>query len=690
MQRMVCEGIYGRRKISPLIHIYGFPKRGKTTTAFFVLQGLFLSSRQNAQKIQKVVFIDCSIDKQQVLAYFHNKIDRIKRFENTIVIIDNIEQMGACFIKVNQALFLSDKNIFILIEDDKNGKSSISNYISQKYQVFDLNDNILESDMKSQIWGFVKNFSTEDKKICFALYLMIYCRKYAKVQDICNIANVSKENIERLLLKMRDLNKQKDAYLPFAFFPFSQEIIYCPNTFVLHTFLDYFQYDKVFQDMIFQYLSYADIDNELKWMCYIQNDIDIIIKKDRNTRIALFNKALKKGHFELLYDTIKRVIEKDKKKLAVFFYEYGVLHYYMGHHKDAFDLYQCYLQQFDRQEQLRIMVRVIETSHGSIDPIVRSQLNNYLTILKQDTYYRLYADYWEVHIEIEKGVFDIEHLQEICNSFRKLNGYRNDFLYVETLKRCFSDLIRCYYLIEKELTPKLISDCVDFLSNVDINMYTYVYNLNIKAGTIQYIEIPLSYDQESTILEKVYTANSYYEKAINSEYGDRKSRLALEVKRADLNMVLVDTNVDDSISIAEAFLMHAQSNNARLHEAYADTVLAKFKMLNKDLLIDYDNASINRLKKNIKEHIDNAIQIYSQYGNIYGVIRSNFLHLLYQLLVEFNYSNVLQHMKQLTCKYPQYSREQHIYLNLQERYSKKQLNKMYIIWSIRSYMIVLQ
>lgn len=367
----------------------------------------------------------------------------------------------------------------------------------------------------------------------------------------------------------------------------------------------------------------------------------------------------------------------------------------MGYHKQAFDLYNNYLGTLDRDTRMKVLIRIIESSHGSSSEQVMNQLQVYINQLKNEQDYALYADYWEAHIETEKGYFDICRLNLICRRLQENISIRvnTDYLYVETVKRTYTDLLRCHHILgiypEKELEDKFIS----YLLSINKPLHDYYYNLYIMAFRLQYIAIPLLRfeNQDSELLKIIGEANIYYEKAINSEYMDQKTRRALTVKQAELKMMLADADAPQAIHTVEQFLVHSQTNNVDVHEAYAETLLAKFKIIDNRNLQSSNGLIIPYyIQDDINKHLLKARKIYQVYKNEYGVFRSDFITYLYKLYLASDLSSLFLQMEKFMSKFHAYQKEQFIWNNMKERYTEQRLSKMFILWCIKSYPIIMQ
>lgn len=689
IQQAVCECINGKENgLTSLVHIYGFPDRGKTTTALFVLQGIFLNTYKSVTQIKKMMFIDCSINKEEVLALFETRFDRIKQFEDSIIILDNIETLGRQFIELNKELLLSNKNLFIIIEDSENGQTQIGSGIFDHVKQYDFNNNVLSHQVNDDIWENIGRLDKTEKMIFFAIYFSIYTNKYATQDLIASIIGINTKRVYKKIRKMQFTG-------PFAIFPFNDKYVYCNDSASMRLIPQRYVNDECYIDILHRCIDGPYFDYEGRWLCLILDSPDEILKVSHEKRLHYFNNSLSKGHFGWLYHSIEYAIKLVPEKERLFSYEYGVLSYYMGYHKQAFDLYNNYLGTLDRDTRMKVLIRIMESSHGSSSEQVMNQLQVYINQLKNEQDYALYADYWEAHIETEKGYFDICRLNLICRRLQENISIRvnTDYLYVETVKRTYTDLLRCHHILgiypEKELEDKFIS----YLLSINKPLHDYYYNLYIMAFRLQYIAIPLLRfeNQDSELLKIIGEANIYYEKAINSEYMDQKTRRALTVKQAELKMMLADADAPQAIHTVEQFLVHSQANNVDVHEAYAETLLAKFKIIDNRNLQSSNGLIIPYyIQDDINKHLLKARKIYQVYKNEYGVFRSDFITYLYKLYLASDLSSLFLQMEKFMSKFHAYQKEQFIWNNMKERYTEQRLSKMFILWCIKSYPIIMQ
>jgi len=682
-QRTVCEGI-NAEKFGSLVHIYGFPDRGKTTASFFALQGIFLNAGKNIAQVKNVTLIDCSIDRAAVLALFDSECDRIRQFQNCIVVLDHIECLGARFLELNKELFLSEKNIFILIEDSEKGGSLVARDILENAKRYDFNSNILEYEFDKKFFQYLDALDEHEKYIFFAIYFSIYTQKYVTISLITQITKRKKREVKLLLKRLRETG-------PFALFPFNKNYIYCTDLKALECIPYEFNNYRSYCEMLQQCVDGTYFNEEGRWLCFIQNSADAIAHIPQEQRFSLFNSAIKHGRYKKLYQSLSGAILTSIEKEVVFCYEYGVLSFFMGEHQKAFNFYQSYLDGLDASKKMEAMIHIIESIHGSNSNSVKKKIESFLRLLRETPGFEVYSKYWDLHISIEKGKFDVQTLRKTAVELEK--APQDNHLYHETLKRCYTDLFRCYYLLGEDLPEAVTEGFIRCLQERSSSMYSYYFNLCIKANRLHYLVIP-EYDaiERSQGLEQlVNEADEYYNNAARSEHSDEKSRRTLLVKQSDLRMMMADADTEQIIKTVEQFLVHSQANDVAVHEAYCETLLAKFKIISNCNFKSLSGTVISdELEKELLGHLYNAEKIYKEYDNVFGVFRVDFLRCLYVLYATSEYDAPLKRMEHIVMKFPEYKREYRIWKEITNKYQKEQLTKMFLLWRIKSYPMVLQ
>ena len=104
---------------------------------------------------------------------------------------------------------------------------------------------------------------------------------------------------------------------------------------------------------------------------------------------SIFNDAVKAGDYDVMYDLLDNQSDKKKK---FFMYEKSLLAFHLGKHNEAVQGYKSVLKNSsDEKSRKKLMLGIIEASHGTIDTHVSSFINDCLNELRncEDPYYEL-------------------------------------------------------------------------------------------------------------------------------------------------------------------------------------------------------------------------------------------------------------------------------------------------------------
>ncbi|WFR58270.1 hypothetical protein QA584_04165 [Anaerocolumna sp. AGMB13025] len=691
IQQNLCEGIYGKQDINSFVYIYGFPNRGKTTAAFFLLEGVFLNRVKDVTQFKNIVFINCANKKDDIFSFFKStdSTSRLREFENSLIVLDNVEQLGQRFIEINNELFSSANNMFVLIEDSDNGRPFVDFQLLQAAKVFDFNNSLIDTISQDDIHPLIKHLSPKDKEIFFAIYFTILSNTFVEIDFICKILNVKRKEISKCLKYIRKAN----IFLPF---PFNTNYIYCIcEQSLLMEIEKFYVYDDEYNKILDIFVQSKYVEEEIRWICFVKSNPNAIKQVDEKIRLKLFSEALMNGRYKPLYQSLERAIFLQPEKKQLFIYECGILNFHMGNHKISAEMFQKMLENMKGNKSKEAILHIIESSHGSSNSRVMNNILKYIVDMKkEETLYSLYATYWEIHIATEKGIFNYSDLKKIRKDLQHYSTVENVHLHNEIIKRCYTDEIRCYHILGIELPESLIKNFISFLRDQGEALYDYYYNLYIKASSIHYIEIPnCSQEESDTIaLELIGKAKEYYRRANDSLSSDEKSRRASLVKQSELDMISVGCDVGPILCQIDEFLMHSQANNVDVHEAFCHTLLAKIKIADgRNISNQYGINLSSHTMDEVKKHFDTAKEIYSKYHNRYGIFRINFLELLFKLYqFPVDQLRLLTELKQLISDNPEYIKEKKIVDRIEERKKTNQGMTMLLYWILRSYPIILQ
>lgn len=688
-QRKFCDKVLGLRERNSYIYLYGIKGKGKTTVVLYLLDSLtHCNDISEIPWSNNLTFVDCTSQKEEILNFFSLNSDlteRVNKFSNSLVVIDNIEGMGKVFLNENIDLFSSSKSLFIIIEDTYND-CSLCDELQFVNALFakNFNNSIIGVRTQLNLYDTLLDFNDDEKKVFFALCISTIANTFTNIKDLRNILNLSIFRFKKALKKILSKNF-------FQIFPFNSNYLYCLDLSSLKSIEEQFQTDLLFNSILKMFINSEVPSSECRWLCLVKSETPIIKAISLENKIRLFNSALYNGNYKKLYDVISDEIRKSPEKEEIFIYERGVLAFHVGNHKESTDLFWDLINSQETAiKRKEIMLNIIQSNHGNPDQENMNTIYSFIDSLKQNNdFYSICAEYWETHIRSEKGEFDIDSFHNIRREIKK---YENSPIKNSIVQRCFTDEIRCYHILGRKPPIKLYYDYRDFLKKGSIIRYNYFYNLYVEANDIHYIRILESVlCGNENIQELADSADYFYKLSISSSYGDEKSLLATKIKHFDLKMVYADFNFDETVREINLFRTRTQMNNVEVQEAYCETLLIKTYILNPQ---NFSNDSGFVLKSEALELINqfysHAKNIYVRYNNKYGIMRLNFLQLLIDLL-NINSNINIDRLIDFSVNCEDYfCKEQRIIKDVIEKEQKNELTSMYILSIIRAYPIILQ
>ena len=157
-------------------------------------------------------------------------------------------------------------------------------------------------------------------------------------------------------------------------------------------------------------------------------------------------------------------------------------------------------------------------------------------------------------------------------------------IYIEIIKRCYTDIIRSYHIVKKSLPSTIRLAFIDFLNKnykKNFSMINYYNSLYIKANTLHYIDLLNNILEYKSCQDTYDYAVDEYNQAIASGYENYKSVSACELKCIDLKLYLSDniSQFHEYETKIKTFLSNAEINRVSVHVAYCKTLLAKMYMI---------------------------------------------------------------------------------------------------------------
>ncbi|WP_133250179.1 hypothetical protein [Ruminiclostridium sufflavum] len=667
-QKNFIEKYQGKSNSVGFICLEGAENTGKTTAVINLMESLwkYVEKDCDIEKILNATIINCSTNQEEILFLFSRdrQEQRISKFSNNLVVIDNIEKMSPLFIEDCKELFQSQKSFFILIYNRPNQKNI------NTLKPTDSFDNAIPS---FELDNFnIMNSVEKDLLLIICIlsditYLVYKKEIYSLLDHLPN--RIIKKSLNHLI-KRKIINA----------FAFNDHYIYKSQNLNINQYL----IDNPRDDLLLRLIKSNQTDIIYKWSFLLNCSEKSITGELSRNKASIFNQATNTGSYRTMYTLLNK---KSEQIQNLFLYEKAILSFYMGEHKESHIILNELLSQSSPNRKEELKLAVIQATHGSSNRECVSLIQTYLAEMEcKDTVYGCIARYWRLHIDTEMGIFNYEPFLDIIYM---LKTFDSTALTQNTIQRCYTDYIRCCHIVGEKCNDSrsVISNFIKFLSVNPIKKQ-YYENLYLKANAIHYIEIPNAFlRREKNTEGLVNSAKTYYEDAICCNYGDDKSVAAAELKMIDLQICYSDFDFANAKIKIQKFKRSSLYNEVDVFVAYSCTLLVKLHItapqnMSNDRGLYFEEDTLNEIESNYYE----GLKIYEKFKNTYGVFRLKFLYCLFKLYRGSPSSQVLSEMNILLQKNHNLKRENAIY----DALKRDGHEKMYILGLIKSYPIILQ
>lgn len=694
IQSEVCSWANKSIQKGKNILLYGKVNTGKTTSIFIYLSQYIKNKEiiKNLSWVQNILYIDCKSRKNDILDFFEDENFFFNnQYEKSLIIIDNIETMGGAFFDQLLNVIEGSISTFILLADVCNIDIHNYNTIESK----EVEERFSVKIYKKHADNFRHKYITlnqEDKKILLTIYYISMSITLIPVRNILAIwkSTISHFRICRSIKSLMRNNMIKK-------FPFDDSYILLVNQKAI------FENQRIFwetpenTDVIMKIINSSEAFPESAWLSFIHLPYEKQLQLEQSKREKLFINALRCGNYLTLSKSLHDELIYSPNKENLFGYEMGTLYFYSSQQEKSFMKYNNLLKFTSNQDQkMRLMLKIIETTHGDVNYSTKKNIDNYLRKLNLSGIPNtLYAKYWKLHIESERGKFDLDEYNQLLIELVKIKKPNYTDVHIEIIKRCYTDIIRICHILFKSPEKRIIDNFLDFLyKNCDETTYRYYEALYINANYEHYIRLLNKILNDENCENAYYQAKTYYEIAIKAGYQNLKSVSACDLKCIDLKLYAPENEGDfdqykDKIN---KFLSNAEINKVSVHIAYCETLLAKIYMI-KNLVDENYYISSEKEKKDshIKTYLKHAEKIYKDFENDYGILRIEFLKFLYHIATCNKHNDAyiaLQKITGILERYPEYRRENKIVNAIKKNFDTS--SRMYIISLIKAYPIIMQ
>lgn len=392
------------------------------------------------------------------------------------------------------------------------------------------------------------------------------------------------------------------------------------------------------------------IESPKKWLYLVASEASFIEKVDSVSRKQYFTCSIEKYSTAYLLNAIEAELTVAPGKANIFFAEIGTLYIHNGQWKKAREILKpSAKRQSDLEKTWLLQLKIIEADHGTDD---RENLIMLEMIIEKstDSFTRFLACFWKHHINMEQGHFSLKELFSLRGLIDDHPEWNVHEYYNNILRKLNSDSARTYFLtgVIDYQTFQNIMELVDFpyirhvnselatqkllLTQAHYVHYDIIYQLGIWG---YYKQSNINPQFQKLDLEQLLdNALKAYDDSIQiyQTGGDKKWR-TVQVRRDELSLCRSNCNFIEILSRLDSFYSYSISNDIGVFKGFCDTVRGKaFALYAVSAMGQGDLVRYNDYIDKAKTHLSSAMSIYTQYGNIYGAARAEFLHTLVSML----------------------------------------------------------
>lgn len=410
--------------------INGKKGSGKSQCADYIVD-LALSNFNTKEKAlkQNFIYIDCYNDSQ-------NSSKIIQEFElfklnNSLIIIDNCNEADWFIIKKLIEIINHKNCSLLIIEEDS---EIFRNKLSELYAQNENSPIIIvpfEEEIKVENYSvsalLQHNFSDLEKKII--LVCALYCRffnlfDFKTISDMLMLKGKEKHVCKNLLKRLVQSHIIKHFPMNTEYYKFSRE---CDLEYLIDSkLID----EKLFDKIVDVFSTDLKFKNpEVLWLIMLYRSKNSVLQIEASQRRKLFLDAAKFSNFKKLLYALDKFTAKYACK-DYFLYEYGYLYYNLNDFTSAIENYNKYFTDDESEKKLRF----IEIFHTSNNAEIKNLIDRFLfELINEKEPTCLFSDYWEVHIQNERGDFQINRMHQILNSLVAVEE-KDDILHLNPKK----------------------------------------------------------------------------------------------------------------------------------------------------------------------------------------------------------------------------------------------------------------
>lgn len=408
------------------------------------------------------------------------------------------------------------------------------------------------------------------------------------------------------------------------------------------------EYKDMYENLAMELFQKENSESPKKWLYLIECSNEDIKSIPYSARKKYFYGSLAEYSISYLLDILEAELLIISLKKQTFCIELGTLYIHNGQWKAAREILKPLVPaQSDQEDAWLLQLKIIEADHGTDD---NENIHMLEEINKSSTqsFTCFLASYWKYHINMEHGSFSLMQIEELVQQLKKHTEWKGHEYYNNTLRKLSSDRARTYFLqgaIDYQNFRELTDLCVPpfihqmtsgivtqikLLTQAHYVHYDVVYQLGI-WGNYEIGKVDPSFRGQDLQLIVACALQAYDECIEAYQHGGDKKWRTVQIRRDELSLCSDNHNFVEILGRLDDFWNYSDINNISVFKGYCDTLRGKVYALYAITLLSQQDNYDYYISRSL-DSLEHAHKYYTEYENLYGVIRTELLSILVEML----------------------------------------------------------
>ena len=416
------------------------------------------------------------------------------------------------------------------------------------------------------------------------------------------------------------------------------------------------EYETIYENFAMETFQEESSESPQKWLYLIECGNEYIRTVPYTERKKYLYSSLAEYSISYLLDILEAELFIIPSKKQTFCIELGTLYIHNGQWKAAREILKPLVPyQSDQEDAWLLQLKIIEADHGTDDDENICMLEE---IRKNSTniFTQFLSSYWKYHIHMEHGSFSLAQIEELVQIIKQHPEWKSHEYYDNTLRKLGSDRARTYFLqgltdynnfrelldlcappFIRQLTSDIATQ-IKLLTQAHYVHYDVVFQLGI-WGNYELGKVDPSF-RGSNLQSVVICALQSYDECIEAyQHGGDKKWRTVQIRRDELSLCSDSHNFVEILGRLDDFWDYSDINNISVFKGYGDTLRGKTYALYAVTLLDQGDNYNHYISRSL-DSLKNARKYYMAYKNLYGIMRTDLLSILVEMLKKRSDTNL--------------------------------------------------